>query len=71
MNHPDLVNYGQTEPFIDNKTTVVLHCVGCGKFKDKRSRSKKCTVCLFHMTTEEAIERGFIQSPHQNFLPPK
>ena len=41
MNHPDLVNYGQPEPFIDNKTTVVLHCVGCGKFKDKRSRSKK------------------------------
>jgi hypothetical protein len=46
----------------ENKTTIVLHCVGCGKFKDKRSLSTYCTVCLFHMTTEEAIERGFIQA---------
>ena len=62
MNHPELLNYGQPEPLNENKTTLVLHCVGCGKFKDKRSESTLCTVCLFHMTTEEAIERGFIQS---------
>jgi hypothetical protein len=62
MNHPELLTYGQPESLNENKTTLVLHCVGCGKFKDKRSRSKKCTVCLFHMTTEEAIDRGFIQA---------
>ena len=60
MNHPDLLNYGKPGAINDNKTTVVLHCVGCGKFKDKRSLSTYCTVCLFHMTTAEAIERGFI-----------
>ena len=62
MNHPELLTYGQPESLNENKTTLVLHCVGCGKFKDKRSKSTYCTVCLFHMTTEEAIERGFIQS---------
>jgi len=46
----------------ENKTTLVIHCKGCGKFKDKKSLSTLCTVCLFHMTTEEAIERGFIQA---------
>jgi len=62
MNHPDLLNYGQPELIRGNKETIVLHCEGCGKFKDKRSLSTYCTVCLFHMTTAEAIERGFIQS---------
>jgi len=62
MNHPGLLNYGKPEPLNENKTTLVLHCVGCGKFKDKKSKSTKCTVCLFHMTTEEAIKRGFIQA---------
>ncbi len=62
MNHPDLLTYGQPESLNENKTTLVLHCVGCGKFKDKRSLSPKCTVCLFGMSTKEAIKRGFIQS---------
>jgi len=61
MNHPELQDYGKAS-FNENKTTVIIHCVGCGKFKDKKSLSTLCTVCLFHMTTEEAIERGFIQS---------
>ena len=63
MNHPELLDYGKADQsFNENKTTVILHCVGCGKFKDKRSVSTLCTVCLFHMTTEEAIERGYIQA---------
>ena len=62
MNHPDLLTWGKPEPLNENKTTLVLHCVGCGKFKDKRSRSKKCTVCLFGMSHEEAVKHGFIQS---------
>jgi len=53
--HPD-------RSFNENKTTLILHCVGCGKFKDKRSLSPKCTVCLFGMSTKEAIKRGFIQA---------
>jgi hypothetical protein len=55
MNHPHLLTYG-------NKETIVLHCVGCGKFKDKKSKSTKCTVCLFGMSHEEAVKHGFIQS---------
>ena len=62
MNHPDLLTWGKPEPLNENKTTLVLHCVGCGKFKDKRSRSKKCTVCLFGMSHEEAVKHGFIQA---------
>jgi len=62
MDHPELLTWGKPEPLNENKTTLVLHCVGCGKFKDKRSLSNKCTVCLFGMTTEEAIKRGFIQA---------
>ena len=61
MNHPELLDYGKAS-FNENKTTVIIHCVGCGKFKDKKSLSTLCTVCLFHMTTEEAIERGYIQA---------
>ena len=62
MNHPELLTWGKPEPLNENKTTLVLHCVGCGKFKDKRSRSKKCTVCLFGMSHEEAVKHGYIQS---------
>jgi len=63
MNHPELLDYGKADQsFNENKTTVIIHCIGCGKFKDKKSLSTLCTVCLFHMTTEEAIERGYIQS---------
>jgi len=61
MNHPELLDYGKAS-FNENKTTVIIHCVGCGKFKDKKSLSTLCTVCLFHMTTEEAIERGYIHA---------
>jgi len=61
MNHPELLDYGKAS-FNENKTTVIIHCVGCGKFKDKRSESTLCTVCLFHMTTEEAIEKGYIHA---------
>jgi len=61
LNHPDLLQYGKAS-FNENKTTVIIHCVGCGKFKDKKSLSTLCTVCLFHMTTEEAIEKGYIQA---------
>ena len=61
MNHPELLDYGKAS-FNENKTTVIIHCVGCGKFKDKKSLSTLCTVCLFHMTTEEAIEKGYIHA---------
>ena len=61
MNHPELLDYGKAS-FNENKTTVIIHCIGCGKFKDKKSLSTLCTVCLFHMTTEEAIERGYIHA---------
>ena len=62
MNHPDLLTWGKPEPLNENKTTLVLHCVGCGKFKDKKSKSTYCTVCLFGMSHEEAVKHGFIQS---------
>ena len=62
MNHPDLVTWGKPEPLNENKTTLVLHCVGCGKFKDKKSKSTYCTVCLFGMSHEEAVKHGYIQS---------
>jgi len=63
MNHQDLLTYGKPGPIItENKTTLVLHCVGCGKFKDKKSKSTKCTVCLFGMSHEEAVKHGFIQA---------
>ena len=55
MNHPELLTYG-------NKETIVLHCKGCGKFKDKKSKSTYCTVCLFGMSHEEAVKHGFIQA---------
>ena len=58
----ELVTLELMESFNENKTTLILHCVGCGKFKDKRSLSKKCTVCLFGMSTKEAIKRGFIHA---------
>ena len=61
MNHPDLLTWGKPESHNENKTTLVLHCVGCGKFKDKKSKSTKCTVCLFGMSHEEAVKHGFIQ----------
>jgi len=57
-----LENCNSDRSFNENKTTLILHCVGCGKFKDKRSLSPKCTVCLFGMSTKEAIKRGFIQA---------
>ena len=62
MNHPELLDYGKPESLNENKTTLVLHCVGCGKFKDKKSKSTKCTVCLFGMSHEEAVKHGYIQS---------
>jgi len=47
MNHPDLLQYGKNEqPFNENKTTVIFHCIGCGKFKSKKSTSKYCKKCL-------------------------
>ena len=62
MNHPDLVNYGKPEPLTENKTSLNFHCAGCGKFKDKRIKSTKCTVCLFGMSHKEAVKHGFIQA---------
>ena len=63
LNHPELEYYGKAYPIItENKYSINIHCSKCGKYKDKRSESTLCTVCLFHMTTEEAIERGFIQA---------
>ena len=63
MNHPELLDFlsqiSSREIIRENKTSVNLHCIGCGKYKDKRSKSPKCTVCLFNMTTKEAIKRGF------------
>ena len=62
INHPDLLAYGPDPIITENKTTLVFHCVGCGKFKDKRSKSPKCTVCLFGMSHKEAVKHGFIQA---------
>ena len=60
MNHPDLLNYGQPELIRGNKETIVLHCEGCGKFKNKKSLSTYCTFCLFGMSDEEAVKQGLI-----------
>ena len=63
MNHPELLDYGKADQsFNENKYSINIHCSKCGKYKDKKSLSTLCTVCLFHMTTEKAIERGFIQA---------
>jgi len=31
----------------ENRTSINLHCVKCGKYKSKKSKSKLCTACLF------------------------
>jgi hypothetical protein len=47
MNHPELLTYGKDDqPFNQNKTTLIIHCIGCGKFKNKKSASKYCLKCL-------------------------
>ena len=56
MNHPELLS------FKENRMSVNLHCVKCGKYKSKKSKSKLCTACLFGMSHEEAVKHGFIQS---------
>ena len=56
MNHPELL------PFKENRTSINLHCVDCGKYKNKKSKSKKCTSCLFGISTKEAIKMGFIHA---------
>jgi len=61
LKHPDLLQYGKADQN-ENKYSINIHCSNCGKFKDKKSLSTLCTVCLFHMTTEEAIERGYIHA---------
>ena len=45
MNHPELLDYGKAT-FNENKTTVIIHCIGCGKFKRKNSVSIYCSKCL-------------------------
>ena len=40
MNHPELL------PFKENRMTLILHCVACGKFKSKKSESVYCKKCL-------------------------
>ena len=59
LNHPELLQYGK--PLIVCKRPQ-NNCENCGKFVHKKSKSKKCTVCLFHMPTNEAIKRGFIKA---------
>jgi hypothetical protein len=61
MNHPELLDYGKADQN-ENKYSINIHCSKCGKYKDKKSLSTLCTVCLFHMTTEDAIKRGYIQA---------
>jgi hypothetical protein len=53
MNHPDLMHYGnlalrfaEIKIATENKTTLIIHCIGCGKFKSKKSTSKYCRKCL-------------------------
>ena len=58
-----LANINNTELAIQNEViSLNFHCKGCGKFKNKRSRSKLCTSCLFGISTKEAIKRGFIHA---------
>jgi len=45
MNQPELLTYGKAS-FNQNKTTLIIHCIGCGKFKSKKSTSKYCKKCL-------------------------
>ena len=62
LNHPELEYYGKAYPIItENKYSINIHCSKCGKYKDKKSKSTKCTVCLFGMSHEEAVKHGFIQ----------
>ena len=56
-----LANINNTDQVIQNEIiSTNFHCVKCGKFKDKRSTDPRCTVCLFGLSTKEAIKRGFI-----------
>jgi len=58
-----LANINNTDQVIQNEIiSTNFHCKGCGKFKNKRSRSKLCTLCLFGISTKEAIKRGFIHA---------
>ena len=58
-----LASIQNSELAIQNEViSLNFHCKGCGKFKDKRSLSSKCTYCLFGMSKKEAIKKGFIHA---------
>tara|TARA_R110002020_G_scaffold81992_4_gene203141 strand:- start:422 stop:616 length:195 start_codon:yes stop_codon:yes gene_type:complete len=58
-----LANINNSDQVIQNEIICInFRCVKCGKFKDKRSTDPRCTVCLFGISTKEAIEKGFIHS---------
>jgi len=58
-----LASIHNSELAIQNEViSLNFHCKECGKFKNKRSKSKLCTSCLFGMSTKEAIKRGFIHA---------
>ena len=58
-----LANINNTDQVIQNEIiSTNFHCAKCGKFKDKRSTDPRCTVCIFGLTTKEAIEKGFIHA---------
>ena len=58
-----LANINNSDQVIQNEIiSTNFHCVKCGKFKDKRSTDPRCTVCLFGISTKEAIEKGFIHA---------
>jgi len=58
-----LANINNSDQVIQNEIiSLNFHCVKCGKFKDKRSTDPRCTVCIFGLSTKEAIEKGFIHA---------
>ena len=58
-----LANINNSDQVIQNEIiSTNFHCVKCGKFKDKRSKDPRCTVCIFGLSTKEAIEKGFIHA---------
>ena len=61
MNQTELYHHyiddGKIIPFKENRTSINLHCVKCGKYKSKKSKSKLCTACLFG----KDFKKSFIQ----------
>jgi len=47
LNHPELLEYGKPkENKLSSNVVDHIHCIKCGKYKSKTSKSQYCKKCL-------------------------